>query len=73
MKVYSISSNLYSNSCQSDNPEELAKYIADVLKKSPNKTTFVITVSEMPQELWDSNPLFDGFKMKSEVNNDQSD
>lgn len=73
MKVYSISSNLYSNSCQTDSLDDLASYIKKVIEKSPPKTMFIIGVTEVPSELWAELPAFEGFKMKSEVNNDQSD
>ncbi len=73
MRIYTISSNLYSNSCQSDDPEELAKYITDVLKKAPNKALFTVTVGEMPDTLWNDLPKFEGFKLKGEIENDNSD
>lgn len=61
MKAYVLSSNIYKNSCESDSPEDILEFIGDLLRKGPIGTQIHITVRDIPQELWDAQPKFEGW------------
>lgn len=68
MKVYSINANIYSNSCYTNDPKELGKYIEKLVEASPVKTIFVVRIMDMPEDIFNASPEFEGFKMNGETN-----
>ncbi len=61
-RVYGISSNLYSNVCESDDPADIAKWFTEEVKKLPISTVIFIRIKEVPDEIWNSYSKFEGFK-----------
>lgn len=61
-RIYSISSNIYSNVCESDDRQDIAKWLMEQAEKLPLGTVIVIRVNEIPEELWNGFPKFEGFK-----------
>ncbi len=62
IRTYSLSSNIYTNICESDNPQEIAKWFIELTDSLPPGAIIIVKVNDTPQELWDNFPKFEGFK-----------
>lgn len=62
IRVYSLETNIHSNACESDNPEDIARWLVEGLKEWPLRTIVNVRVHELPQDLWIGMPKFEGFQ-----------
>ena len=65
MRVYAISSNVYKESCESDTLDDVLTMMEKVLRAGPIGTQIHITVRDIPQEVWDSQPTIEPWNDKN--------
>lgn len=62
IRVYSLETNIHSNACETDNPDDIGKWLIAGLKEWPLRTIINIRIHDLPQDLWAGMPQFEGFK-----------
>lgn len=65
-RIYSLETNIHKVACESDNIDEILKWIKDSIGSFPLRTIISIRVREMPTDLWLALPTFKGFEDGSE-------
>ena len=66
-RIYSIQTNIHSNACESDDINDINKWIYDNLPSFPLGTIINIRVREVPEDIFNAYPPFEGFQ---DVNTD---
>jgi hypothetical protein len=61
-KVYSVQTNIHNNAAESDNIDDVLKWVKENIESWPLRTIINIRVNEMPTELFISLPKFEGFQ-----------